>query len=1045
MNDATQFFNTTAGGGGGYEIERSLRFNSSDSTYLSRTPASAGNRRTFTWSGWVKVAKQEAYPNQKGLFFAGTSGSNLFRIMFSDPGHLRIDNDANGSNQTALQTTQVFRDFSAWMHILLAIDTTQATASNRYKLYVNGAQITTFSTATYQAQNTDTLVNSTNAHSMGALINQTPPYYFDGYLADIHFIDGQALDPTSFGEFDTNGVWQPKAYAGSYGTNGFHLPFSDNSTAAALGTDTSGNGNTWTVNNISASTGGPYPIASASGALPIYNTTDPYGTTKGTGTRTDANASSLVLAIPMDGANNGTTFTDESATIKGSGVAKTITTNGDAKTSTTESKYYGSSGYFDGAGDYLSIPDSDDWDISGDYTIEFWANMPAQSTASYTIGYCTNIAIGATNGFALGHYLGTLVLLLNGSVIQSSAVLLTNTWQHIALVISGASVKGYVDGVQVLSTTSATTTTSTPLIIGNWFGNLDPNRYFNGYIQDFRIYKGVAKYTSNFIPPTNTQNSAVAVACDSLVDTPTNYGTDTGAGGEVRGNYATLNPLAKGGTHSLSNGNLDFSLPGTSGSTSTFGTIGVSSGKWYWELTVTGTTTYYPGIGVETNPVPSVQSGSNTTGYTYLNTGEKLINSTLTAYGASFTTGDVVSVALDMDAGTLTCYKNGVSQGQLVSGITGAAFPVIIGQISGSGSLNFGQRPFAYAAPTGYKALCTQNLPDPTIADGSTVMDVALYTGNGTSQTISGLGFSPDLVWIKARDAAYWHELTDSVRGAGETLFSNATDAELTINTLTAFNADGFTVAVQTGFNGTNESPRSYAAWTWDAGSSTVTNTDGSITSQVRANPSAGFSVVSGAGTYFSGTLGHGLGVAPEFILAKDRDTTAQWYVYHKGLTNPNNYHLILNSNLGEVDFGSNLWNVTSTTFASDQGITGRAGIFYCFAPVEGYSAFGSYTGNGSADGPFVYTGFRPKFFMLKSATSAESWLTIDAARPSYNAINQYLYPDLAIAEGSAVDVADFTSNGVKIRFNAANVNTSGATYIYAAFAENPFKTSRAR
>jgi hypothetical protein len=216
----------------------------------------------------------------------------------------------------------------------------------------------------------------------------------------------------------------------------------------------------------------------------------------------------------------------------------------------------------------------------------------------------------------------------------------------------------------------------------------------------------------------------------------------------------------------------------------------------------------------------------------------------------------------------------------------------------------------------------------------------------------------------------------------------------------------------------------------------------------VRANASAGFSVVGGEGnTYFGGTLGHGLGVAPEFILAKDRDSTAQWYVYHKSLTDPNNYHLILNSTSAQVNFGSNLWNVTSTTIASNQGVTGRRGVYYCFAPVAGYSSFGSYTGNGSADGPFVYTGFRSRWILIKRTdSSGNNWVLHDTARDAYNAATKQLLPSTSDAEtDTSVTSRDILSNGFKLRGDNGAVNASSATYIYAAFAENPFQYARAR
>jgi len=227
-------------------ISRSVRFNSSDSAYLSRTPASAGNRKTWTWAGWVKRARVANAYNESYffscIFSPNNSDSNYFRLGFAG------DKLLCGGYSMDIRSAAVYRDFSAWYHVVVAVDTTQATASNRVKLYVNGSQVTDLSGATYPSQNTDLAINSTNAHRIG--YTPDPAYGHDGLLADIHFCDGTAYDASAFGEFDANGIWQPKKFAGVYGTNGFKLNFSDNSTTAALGTDSSGLGNTWSVQRI---------------------------------------------------------------------------------------------------------------------------------------------------------------------------------------------------------------------------------------------------------------------------------------------------------------------------------------------------------------------------------------------------------------------------------------------------------------------------------------------------------------------------------------------------------------------------------------------------------------------------------------------------------------------------------------------------------------------------------------------------------------------------------------------------------------------------
>jgi len=240
---------SAAGGPAGYLIERSLRFNAPDSAYLSRTPASAGNRKTWTWAGWVKRS-EVGLGNQFTLF--STDTSNPYTIFgFNTSDRLRLE---GVTASVDVITSARFRDVSAWMHVVCRVDTTAATASNRVRIYVNGVE-QALDTATYPAQNDDLHLNGAVAHAIG---RYNAARYFPGYLADIHFIDGQALDPTSFGEFSaTTGVWVPKAFTGSYGTNGFQLKFEDNSsnTATTLGKDTSGNGHNWTPNNLSVAAG----------------------------------------------------------------------------------------------------------------------------------------------------------------------------------------------------------------------------------------------------------------------------------------------------------------------------------------------------------------------------------------------------------------------------------------------------------------------------------------------------------------------------------------------------------------------------------------------------------------------------------------------------------------------------------------------------------------------------------------------------------------------------------------------------------------------
>jgi hypothetical protein len=336
------------------------------------------------------------------------------------------------------------------------------------------------------------------------------------------------------------------------------------------------------------------------------------------------------------------------------------------------------------------------------------------------------------------------------------------------------------------------------------------------------------------------------------------------------------------------------------------------------------------------------------------------------------------------------------------------------------------------------------------------------YTGTGSTQSISGLEFSPDFVWIKSRSNASYHSLDDIVRGAGKTLFSNTTDAETTYtDAITSFNSDGWTMGTDATGGSVNISGRTYVGWSWrGSDSSAVSNTSGTITSTVSANTTSGFSIVSwtGNGSNSDQTLGTGLSTALDFVIAKPRDSgggTDQWLVYVNGVTDAQNNCLLLNStaalttgaasgtpNRGSTAGQLKLYAGTSTN--QNLNTSGLKYIAYCFHSVKGFSKFGKYTGNGSTNGTFVYTGFKPAFVIIKTSTvSGEFWIMLDNKRNTYNVLNARLFPNASNAEVTANDILDFTSNGFKLRRADSSDNASGQTYIYAAFAENPFVSSK--
>ena len=899
-----------------YQIDRSLRFNSADSAYLNRTPSSAGNRKTWTWSGWVKRSKLGAKQQIFGV--QGTSDTTYAENYFASDDKLYL---RYGYNSVAeVRTTQVFRDPSAWLHIVIAFDVTQSANTDKLKLYINGSEITSFSTDTRSSfSNQDYGINRAGAHKISGEPNASSSY-LDAYLADVHFIDGQALAPTDFGEYDSNNVWQPKEYSGTYGTNGFHLDFSDNSSNSALGDDSSGNNNDWTVNNLVAAS---------------------------------------------------TVWSD-------------VTTP-----SNTSTQFPFSRG-FDGV-------------ITGDGGTSGFAGWLA-SAGSITITFPSGTSV--SNTIDIYHGDG-----LNGSTTASITVDGTTT--------TSSSSSGYV------------TTKSFSSISGD-LESITLTQAGGGV----RFY-GIAIDGTTLV---DVPGSVI----DSLIDTPTNYEADSG---NNAGNYCTLNPLKSGSGVTLSDGNLKYYLPSGSNYVS-LGTIGMSSGKWYCEYEFTAGLFPEPGIAKDAVNLNSYLGGDAYGWMYYGGNGEKYNNGVNTSYSATYGIGDVIGIAFDADNGNLTFYKNGSSQGVAFSGLTNGPYFFAVGANNQTAVFNFGQRPFAYTPPTGYKSLCTTNLDDPTIADGSTEMDVVTYSGTSATRSFTDFNFSPDFAWIKTRNVANDHNLVDIVRGAPNILMSNKTDAEITNSTdgFVSFDSNGFTLGANslgTQSDELNKTGFTYVGWAWDGGTSTVSNTDGSITSSVRANASAGFSIVEIPNyTYPTKTAGHGLNAEPEFIISKNTGASNPWMIYHKSAGV--NTYFQFDTGAGYTGV-SGVWSgITSSVFPLHSNVNQQTDIVaYCFAPVEGYSAFGKWTGGSDA---FVYLGFRPRFLLIKANANGYDWLLFDSERSTFNLVDDWLSPNLSAAEvqNNTVNNLDFLSNGFKIKGTGGYLGAS-VDMLYAAFAEHPFKYSRAR
>jgi hypothetical protein len=328
------------------------------------------------------------------------------------------------------------------------------------------------------------------------------------------------------------------------------------------------------------------------------------------------------------------------------------------------------------------------------------------------------------------------------------------------------------------------------------------------------------------------------------------------------------------------------------------------------------------------------------------------------------------------------------------------------------------------------------------INKSSDYFNTVLYTGNGSTQSITGVGFQPDMIWVKQRNAVRNHVIEDAVRGTTKALYPNLGNAEENQATsITSFDSDGFSTGA---FDDTNINTGTFVSWNWLASNTTASNTDGSITSTVSANTTSGFSIVSYTGTGANATVGHGLSSAPAMVIIRSRDDVNNWRVGHNGLTDWS-YRINLEST-GAEGVQADVFNSTAPTSSvfsvGTSGSTngsGKAYISYCFAEKKGFSKFGSYTGNGSADGTFIYTGFKPAFIMFKDTGYASNWCMFDNRRAGYNSKSDILAPNTSGAEDTSNTVfADFLSNGFKWRFTNADFNASGNNYIYMAFASEP-------
>ena len=821
--------------GGGfydYEIENSARMTSDNSSYLQRT-ATAGNRRTFTFSCWIK--RTELLGGGERIFGAGDDlinpgNHNNSITLYFDNHRLRFRQETGGSANMDLLSSTLYRDTSAWYHIMCVYDSTDGTSGDRARMYVNGERITALS-----INDPDPGLNfESNCNRAGHImrIGRSTSGFHNHNLAEVHWVDGSALQPTDFGE-TKSGVWVPKEYSGSYGTNGVYLKFANSS---ALGTDSSGNGNTFT-------TGG-------------------------------------------------------------------LTTHD-------------------------QLPDS--------------------PTNNFPI---------LIKGFNQNHSEGGLKVQRN-----------SNANNHM----------GY------FSTMGMKT--------GKWYAEV---RYVDTAIDTVTF--GVAETNERFSPSQDVTAYA--------------GGSRSGISANTYVDWATYSVQA-----------LKYST--YNGTNTSYG-VGASSGD-----------IFMLAVDMDNNKFWIGKNG------TWMASGNPASGTNPTHEGAAFAPEKEMVFVGSFYAGRATDIRWNFGQDSTFMGATTA----------GNNADGNGYGDFKYAPPSGFLTLCSQNMPAPAIdpAEDSSPQDyfnTVLWTGTGSGQSITGMGFQPDLLWFKQRNGSSDHVLIDSVRGVNKGLSTNNKTAELTSgasNDLVSFDSDGFTTGTPQYWGSLGSSGFTIGTRGWKCGGTAVSNTDGSISSTVSANTDSGVSVVTYTGNGSSGaTVGHGLGSTPSWIIVQTRtgSNNKDKPVYHEGIGNTG--AMTINTTIS-VSTWIGFWNNTSPnssvfTLGNDQN-TNRSGstyVAYCFAEKYGFSKFGYYTGNGSTDGGFIYTGFKPAFVICKNTnTSSHHWTMTNNKVPGYNVVNKYLYANSAGSEMTG-DRVDFLANGFKLRHGDWDNNRGGVGYIYMAFAENPFKYSPA-
>ena len=1053
-------FSLTGGGLGGYVIEGSGLTDDS-SSQLNFTPDTPDSRRIMVFDFIAKVNDPRAGYQYVISSYPGTP-SYEFAVGFSGGGTVRCDLADSGrtNNYQSLWGGTVAADPSAYYHVVIAIDTTQAVEADRVRVWINGSAASKVS-GTIPAQNTDMYAGGAYNHRLLASMDASPNYA-DLYAARIAWLDNLTItDPETDGFGETvDGGWRINDISGlDFGAIGFLLEGS--------------NGITTGYNSAVADTS--YYSADFDGSNDYLS--------RGASLTGIADSKSMIFSawVKFDGGdstdqylfyvgNAGFRITRNSSnilTVEGFDPSTILVMTSNV-TYTADGQWHHILASCDLANTqgWLYIDDVDVLDVGAIFT-------------NSNIAWNTNNA-GCSVGAS---YSGTSKF--NGRLaevyFQDGEFLNLSTTSNRRKFISAD-----LEPVD-LGSDGSTPTGTQPILYqaiatGETISDFKTNKGSGGGMTENGTLTagGAVRPLGVDLSPTGT----ITATNDSPTDDAAN-----GYGNHATFNLLRTNTISASPTYSNGNRSVTNSAAG-SATYSPYTTIVVNAGKFYAEIAPNTFANDEEIIGMALNSwdqwEASNQLGasSGSVGLHTLSTADtkiKINGGTLTTVDTKMVSPDRTVLAADVDAGMgwLGFYDDsaGVIRWVDSSGTTrttdepgngtNATWTFTANSVIKFGaSIHSGGDVDLYAekadwvgtAPSGFKALSTANLPAPTVTDPSAYFKTLLYTGNSTGSTAitgcqdaSGTNWTPDLVWIKPRTFAAdgRHCLYDQVRGANKRISSNNTNAEATdIDCLDSFDSGGFTLGADTANNLVNDSGYTYVAWCLNAGGSGSSNTDGTITSTVSAAAHGGFSIGTYTGTGSNATVGHGLDRTPSLYIVKDLDNSTDWFVYNE--TSGATKYLKLNT-IGAETTSSIRWNDTAPTSSvfslgtsADVNGSGADFVFYAFARTPGLIGIGSYTGNGSADGPYVVvddgaSGFRPAFFLVKVINTTQNWFIFDSARNTYNEVDLELYANLSAADSSRSPGLDFVANGVKLRTSYPGINASGDTFIYLAFAEYPF------